>query len=288
MTLDQFISKYNNQILDWDKAFGGQCMDLYRFYVHEVLSFPQSPPVPGAKDVWNNYLTDRFDRIENTPTGVPEKGDVVIWGTKIGEFGHIAIFVEGTATKFNSFDQNFPVGTKCHIQSHTYTGVLGWLRPKKVLPVADLSWLKQMYIEQGIDLNKPEGEVRGRVQELFDNAKKYDEAEKRASKAERDLAEARGDSAKWEENYRTAVNESKRLGDEIDDLKQALAVRDSEITTLTARVEALEAQINPDKVIIVTREEYERLTASDPLGRASVWKLLKALVTKPFRRKGGE
>lgn len=128
MSFDQFISKYNGKGIDYDGAYGFQCVDLYRQYVKEVLVVPQSPPVPGAKDVWNTYLPQYFERITNTPEGVPQKGDIMIWGSNYGPYGHVGVYRDGNVWGFNSFDQNDPVGTKCHIQYHNYRGVLGWLR----------------------------------------------------------------------------------------------------------------------------------------------------------------
>jgi hypothetical protein len=131
MTLDYFINKYNGKGIDWDGQYGFQCVDLYRKYVHEVLNLPQSKPIPAAADIWNNYLTDRFERIPNTPTGVPLKGDIVIWKKAASlPYGHVAIFVSGNVNSFTSFDQNWPTGSLCHLQTHNYTNVLGWLRAK--------------------------------------------------------------------------------------------------------------------------------------------------------------
>ena len=132
MNLDQFITKYNNKIVDFDGAYGGQCVDLYRQYVKEVLNVPQSPPVAGAKDIWNTYLPAHFDRFNNTPLGVPQKGDIIIWGSKYGPYGHVGVYVSGNVLNFTSFDQNDPVGSRCHLQKHNYNGVLGWLRAKPV------------------------------------------------------------------------------------------------------------------------------------------------------------
>ena len=134
MSFDEFVAKYNGKGIDFDGSFGNQCVDLYRQYVKEVLNLPQSPPVPSAKDIWNTYLAAHYDRIANTPSGVPQKGDIVIWGTGIGPDGHVGVFTSGDVWRFNSFDQNFPTGTLCHVQVHNYTGVLGWLRAKVVVP----------------------------------------------------------------------------------------------------------------------------------------------------------
>lgn len=132
MTYEQFRVKYEGKGVDFDNYYGFQCMDLYRQYCKEVLDVPQSPSVNGAKDVWNTYLTQYFDRFDNNPSAVPEKGDIIIWGVGVGTYGHIAIFDNGDVNKFKSFDQNWPVGSLCHLQDHNYTGVLGWLRKKAI------------------------------------------------------------------------------------------------------------------------------------------------------------
>ena len=132
MSFDQFIAKWDGKLLDYDNAYGGQCVDVYRQYIKEVLGYPQSKPVVGAAQIWDTYLKDYFIRITNTPNGVPKKGDIVIWSKYAGGgYGHVGIFIDGDVYKFNSFDENWPSGSRCHKQPHNYTNVLGWLTPKK-------------------------------------------------------------------------------------------------------------------------------------------------------------
>lgn len=151
MTFQEFIEKWNGRAIDFDGVYGPQCVDLIRQYLLECLVYPGSSikPVVGAKDMYEKYdaIVDGnyFDRVPNTPTGVPKEGDIVLWGNST--FGHVAIFVEGDANSFRSFDQNFPSGSFCHIQNHTYANVLGWLRPKEMKP--DLQQqLDQMRLER--------------------------------------------------------------------------------------------------------------------------------------------
>lgn len=152
MTFQEFRDKYTGSIYKYQTGLGGQCMDLYRGYVKEVLNYPQSPAVRGANNVWDTYLPDYYNRVDNTPSGVPSAGDIIIWGDSVGTYGHIAICVSGTSRSFTSFDQNWPVGAKCSLVNHKYTGVLGWLHPK-VETVSLLDLLKS----EGIDT---EGELR--------------------------------------------------------------------------------------------------------------------------------
>lgn len=79
MTFDQFITKWNGKKADFDNAYGGQCVDLFRFYVQEVLEQPQPKPVIGAADFWTNYdidpnLKNYFEKVINTPVNVPKNG----------------------------------------------------------------------------------------------------------------------------------------------------------------------------------------------------------------------
>ena len=144
MTFDEFIKKWNGKGIDFDGAYGDQCMDLMHQYCVEVLGLSDGRilAASAAKDVYLNFANifgnQYFDQIKNTPTGIPQKGDIILWGTGLGPDGHVAIFVGGDANKFKSFDQNFPIGSKCHLQDHNYTGLLGWLHPKNSNPEIDL------------------------------------------------------------------------------------------------------------------------------------------------------
>ncbi len=112
-----------------DISTNQQCVDLWRAYNQKVIGGPFM--YGNAVDFWTNYPLDFYEKIPNTPDGFPKLGDVVIWGTRYGKYGHIAICTDISDVKgFTSFDQNDPLNSACHFQPHTYTGVLGWLRPK--------------------------------------------------------------------------------------------------------------------------------------------------------------
>lgn len=132
ISFDEFIWKYYNAYIDYDHYYGNQCFDLYRQYVQEVLGFPQSPAVSGAAQIWDTYLKDYFIRIPNTPTGIPQKGDIMIWNKNAGGgYGHVAIVHDGDIMKFTSLDQNWVQGSPCRKVLHNYNNTLGWLHPKK-------------------------------------------------------------------------------------------------------------------------------------------------------------
>lgn len=229
MSLDDFIQKYEGKEIDYDGAFGAQCVDLYRAYVKEVLGYPQSPPVEGAKDIWDTYLPEYFTRIENTPEGLPEKGDIVIFGTGLGKYGHVAIFLEGNLSRFTSLDQNYPTSSPVHKQGHTYSAVIGWLRPidKKMDTPA---WFDTLLQEAGLSLER-EGEFRA----FWEKAKRYDEDIKNLQEQVKSNAEALADRAR-EVSMLTEKNQ--RLADEATEAEELLNQKRVEIAEKNSQLRA--------------------------------------------------
>ena len=137
MTFDEFVKTYNGKKIDYDKAYGVQCVDLAKLYIDKVLEIkPQS--IGNAEAYWNRYnelpyLKNNFDRIANTPKFIPQKGDLVVWGLKHGKYGHIAIADGvGTTSYFYSYDENWGgKGQGMTRIKHNYKGGFeGVLRPK--------------------------------------------------------------------------------------------------------------------------------------------------------------
>jgi uncharacterized coiled-coil protein SlyX len=142
MTFDQFITKWTGKPVDFDGIYPNQCMDLMHQYAYDVLGITDKSILAKAwaalvytQFAWGNL----FEKIANTPTGVPQKGDIILWeealnyDATIGHgYGHVAVVIDANANTFNSFDANWPLGSLPHVQNHTYTHVLGWLRPHQV------------------------------------------------------------------------------------------------------------------------------------------------------------
>ena len=146
ITFAQFIDKWLGKKIDFDGYYGGQCVDLYRQYVKEVLGFPQSPGVGGAAEIWHSADPKYYDFIENTALAVPEYGDIVVWSRKVGGgFGHVAIFIEGDIMNFTSLDQNWPRLDKVTKTKHNYLNIIGWLRPKKESDMTDLQEIYEYF-----------------------------------------------------------------------------------------------------------------------------------------------
>lgn len=139
---DAFVNANIGRCIDMDGAYGYQCVDLMHAFIQNVLGVPRAyHSIRGnAYQIYANIgssvtisygsRTVRLDKIANTPTGVPQKGDIIFWNTSVGGgYGHVAIFISGDVNSFSSLDQNWPVGSCVQKINHTYSNVAGWLRP---------------------------------------------------------------------------------------------------------------------------------------------------------------
>lgn len=133
----QFIKNIQNQAVEVsDKSNIYQCMDFAYLWLF-VLGFPKATiqnlyayqAYTKPKEITKQY----FDIIKNTPDAIPQAGDLVVWDTSVGVAGHIAVATgKGNTSSFESLDQNWNGVQRVTVTNHTYSGVLGWLRPKAI------------------------------------------------------------------------------------------------------------------------------------------------------------
>lgn len=135
MTLQQFKDKWLSKQLEVAGSSGAkyQCVDLVNGYFRDVLNLPIIEWT-NAKDFPEKADKSLFDWIPYTPDAIPQEGDVPVWNGRVGAgAGHIAVALKGsTINNLKSFDQNWSKPLYCTTESHTYTNVRGWLRPKKL------------------------------------------------------------------------------------------------------------------------------------------------------------
>lgn len=138
MSFEEFIIKYNGKKVDFDGAFGAQCVDLFRLYNKEVWGNPHTGAVDGAKDLVVNYermpLEQRFLSLVPVNRDFVKAGDVAVWNaTQLNKYGHVAIVVgllgDESLIVFeqDGFKQD---GAKLNIR--TDDNLLGFLRKKSV------------------------------------------------------------------------------------------------------------------------------------------------------------
>lgn len=102
MTLKRFVVTYNGKKVDFDGAFGYQCVDLFRQYCKDVVNVKQVPPVNGAKDIINNPGDFKVSK------GAYAPGDVLVYdGTPSNPYGHVCVLVALLdSDTFIVFEQN--------------------------------------------------------------------------------------------------------------------------------------------------------------------------------------
>ena len=133
MNLDEFIFKYEGKNVDYDGAYGFQCVDLFRQYVKEVLDVPEhTGTVNGAKDLFLNFdkmpkMKKYFDKVYP-----PKPGDIVVFNrTEKNPYGHVAIVVHATNKAVVTFEQDGYRPMKgCYINVWQPEFILGFLRGK--------------------------------------------------------------------------------------------------------------------------------------------------------------
>lgn len=132
---DKYFDERIGVGIDYDGYAGIMCFDLANDYAVNLIG-SKSFIGASAYQIYTDY--DRqpskamYERIPNTPEFVPIKGDIMVWGTGIGQWGHVAICTgEGDTTWFNSYDQNWTgKNDPVTLVRHSYNSVLGVLRPK--------------------------------------------------------------------------------------------------------------------------------------------------------------
>lgn len=118
---------------DYDGWYGAQCMDLVLFW-SEYLGLPLLS-APSALRTWDlNPDLSAYQKIANGPTNLPAPGDILVFGSGMGPYGHIVIVLSADLNGFVSLDQNWynsneTVGSPAAQVSHNYNAVLGWFRP---------------------------------------------------------------------------------------------------------------------------------------------------------------
>lgn len=133
MTLDKFLDTYKvGKSYDYAKTgYKGECVSLVKCYIKDVLGVtPQA--IGNAKDYWlkrnSSYIANNFTPIVNTPSFVPERGDLFVRTS--GTYGHIGIVLDATTSYFNTIEQNYNGCRTVKNINHTNWSNINFLRPK--------------------------------------------------------------------------------------------------------------------------------------------------------------
>lgn len=235
--IEIFIKIISNLFVDYDGAWGDQCVDLVQQYNKVVVGGPFLTG-QAAKDIWNTYPKEFYDRIENKPDNCPEPGCIMIWGDKYGPSGHIALVLEANLNTSRCFSQNDPTGARSTVREYKdYYGVLGWLRPKKFALNIDV----EMTQEQKKDI------------ESMTKLRAYNGVWYESQDVIRDYEALKSDKRKQEEAWSI----------EHASLKQNIANRDETISRVEKQVlETKKAWDTDHEALIKTITDSEKGTAT--------------------------
>ena len=130
-----FVAKYNGKkgVCTPSGAACGQCVGLFRRWVAAICGGNSKygiPTVGFAEEIFGRADPKKWRKIKNTSTNYPRVGDIVVWNGPGGKAGHVASAMPGcTATKLDTFGQNFKAPRTCGVEHHgDYDNVIGWLR----------------------------------------------------------------------------------------------------------------------------------------------------------------
>lgn len=136
MELTGFVNTYIRLKVDFDNAYGAQCVDLFRQYCVDVLGIDEhTGPVEGAADLWRNWQNLPVERKYFTRVASilkAEPGYVAIWDkTPTNQYGHVAIVLADMGNELLVIEQNgfSQKGAELKYRSKNY--LLGYLERRK-------------------------------------------------------------------------------------------------------------------------------------------------------------
>jgi len=230
MTLDDFLSYAINKTFCFPEGkYCGECLSLIKQRIKLVEGFdPPASGVNAAYGYWTNFPSPLPQYFKKTQT--PKRGDIVVWGTGVGEYGHIAIFLEKSGSGFYSLDQNWN-GKHAHKQYHNFSNILGYLTPKGVNME-----IQEVIKVQGDSKKYAFGEYSG-----ADTAKEIPYSTVKPSLLWEALKKSReAQKTIIEKNTKEIVELKKAHEDELSEKMKILIAKEAEITELKKKLNLCE------------------------------------------------
>jgi len=147
MNVHEFVDKYDGKVVDFDGAYGAQCVDLARQYMKEVWNFTRQPEAVIGAAVFFFQHSQRpiqYELCDCVPyTGAirPPIGSLLIFKSSgTNKYGHIAICLEATGENITVFEQDGIANDRAiekgepqkgaYIGTWKYDRLVGWLTKK--------------------------------------------------------------------------------------------------------------------------------------------------------------
>lgn len=140
ISVADFVAQDNSKSLKSLHGIAGQCVSVPSVYA-VANGWPE---LFGAGDdtalhIWDNGVAG-YDKVPNTPLGVPAVGDFVFFNSSFGGgAGHVGVVSRpASVANVTLFEQNDPYGSAAHEKTYNYSAVLGWFHHPSVVvtPVA--------------------------------------------------------------------------------------------------------------------------------------------------------
>lgn len=130
-----FISAYNNKYVDYDGAYGAQCVDLYNAYTARFVG-GQNIMVGWAPELFTHYDTKAYTRLG--AGGYGHMGDVAVFNRGgATPSGHVAIVVgdngNGTLRVLQANATSAGPAGNTIISNISKASLMGYLRPNKLM-----------------------------------------------------------------------------------------------------------------------------------------------------------
>lgn len=105
--VQQWIDSHNHKWIDFDGAYGAQCMDLSVQYAHDLFGFRLTG---NAENLRNQALPAGWQRIKNYNGFVPKLGDIFVWYGSAHPYGHTGIVIKADLNTYTAIEQNMVTG----------------------------------------------------------------------------------------------------------------------------------------------------------------------------------
>ena len=132
----QWLDSHNHVWVDFDNAYGAQCMDLSVKYAMDLFGFRLTG---NAENLRNQSLPAGWQRIKNSNGFVPQLGDIFVWYGSAHPYGHTGIVISADLNQYTALEQNMVTGKglpedRAEIHSRAYPADFwGVVRP----PISD-------------------------------------------------------------------------------------------------------------------------------------------------------
>lgn len=133
--LNSWLNAHNNKYLDYDGAYGAQCVDLYAYYTTGFVGGTPNP-VGYAPEIFSNYDSKAYMRFANNSPA--RSGDVAVFheGQNMPS-GHVAIVLgdngNGTLRVLQSNATALGKNGNSVISNISKATLMGYLRPRKLM-----------------------------------------------------------------------------------------------------------------------------------------------------------